>query len=352
MANSKRGPVSRRGFLIASFSALLAACRSAARTVIATATPAGQDQTPAPLSPSAAPEGLPEIAGVVTSLTDQTVTLRAASGERTIQAGSAAVFALDGSEIPLGSLPLGGNIAAWGSAGEEGALQAFMLRELPIIPSLPPNLNPLIQPEPTGETTRIGPLTMLTRAGWGAAGPQLDAENEHGLFDPLDNPEGWLRYADPLDQVLRTVIVHHSALEFPSGPRPIQEYHVRQRGYADIAYHYLIDTFGQLYEGRAISVRGAHTAGANTGSVGVALLGNMSLHPPLRAQLTTLQALIAALISLYGITHLAGHRDFQPGETECPGDQLESFLPQLAAQWGLVFGTGGYVPPPWVMPRG
>jgi hypothetical protein len=154
-------------------------------------------------------DGLPQIAGVLAAVTEQTATLRAASGEKTVGAANAAAYWVDGTQIPLGALTLWTNVAAWGS-GEP--MLAYMIQELPPIAILPPHANPLPQPEPTGETTLLGPLAMITRAGWGAAEPQLDAPEEHGLFDPVENPEGWLQYGDPLDSVLRTVVVHHSAL--------------------------------------------------------------------------------------------------------------------------------------------
>jgi hypothetical protein len=35
------------------------------------------------------------------------------------------------------------------------------------------------------------------------------------------------------------------------------------KGYADIGYHIVIDSFGVLYEGRVLNARGAHTGGHN-----------------------------------------------------------------------------------------
>jgi hypothetical protein len=102
-----------------------------------------------------------------------------------------------------------------------------------------------------------------------------------------------------------------------------------------------------IYAGRDLSVRGAHTGGANTGTVGVALLGNFERGSPAKAQLDTLRALGAYLAGTYTLTHLAGHRDFQPGVTVCPGRELEPLLPGLAEELGLEFGTGGYVRPDW-----
>lgn len=194
-------------------------------------------------------------------------------------------------------------------------------------------------------TPTLTPLALTRREAWGAAAPDHDAPGEHGLYDPLTNPEGWLVYAQPLADILRTLIVHHSALPLSDGPREIQILHMRSKGYADIGYHYVIDAAGQLYAGRDLTVRGAHTGGANTGSVGACLLGNFELAAPEPAQLATLRALGADLAARYGVTHLAGHRDFQPEETVCPGAQLEPLLPDLAAALGLSYGTSGYVPP-------
>ncbi len=90
----------------------------------------------------------------------------------------------------------------------------------------------------------------------------MNAPNEHfGLFDRQTNPDGWQVYAAPLDQVLTTVVVHHSALPLRDGPREIQRVHMTINGFADIAYHFVIDDGGRLFEGRSLHVRGAHNAG-------------------------------------------------------------------------------------------
>lgn len=196
-------------------------------------------------------------------------------------------------------------------------------------------------------TLTPAPLALISREAWEAVAPDHNAPGEHGLFDPDTNPEGWLVYTQPLADVLRTLIVHHSALALSQGPREIQVLHMQGKGYADIGYHFVIDAAGQLYAGRDLGVRGAHTGGANTGSVGVCLLGNFETVTPPQAQLDTLQALGDDLKARYGLTHLAGHHDFQPDETVCPGALLEPLLPDLATALGLTYGTGGYVPPPW-----
>ena len=187
-------------------------------------------------------------------------------------------------------------------------------------------------------------LNIIPRAGWGAVEPIVDASIE-GLYDPVVNPGGWLVYDRPLPQVLNTIIVHHSALPFSDGPFKIQSKHIQYKGFADIAYNFVIDAAGQIYEGRTLTARGAHTGGHNTGTIGVVLLGNFEEIEATEAQLMALKRLVGCLASAYTVTHLAGHRDFQPGVTVCPGENLEPLLPDLAAELQLEFGTGGYVEP-------
>jgi hypothetical protein len=190
-------------------------------------------------------------------------------------------------------------------------------------------------------------VKIHARASWQAREPDLNAPAEHGLFDPEFNPDGWLMYSQPLGEVYKTLIVHHSALDLTYGPYQIQELHMHNKGYADIGYHYLIDEAGRVSEGRYIRARGAHTGGYNTGTIGVVLLGNFEEGKPPLAQQQALQNLGGHLTHTYSLTHLAGHRDFQPGVTVCPGVHLESTLVDLAKTLGLTFGTGGYVKPGW-----
>lgn len=190
-------------------------------------------------------------------------------------------------------------------------------------------------------------IKLIRRDAWDALPPNFDARDEHGLFDPVTNTSGWLVYSEPLITILNTVVVHHSALDLSYGPLEVQKLHMEQKGYADVGYHYLINEAGKIYEGREITVRGAHTGGYNTGTVGVVLLGNFELAAPPDLQIRLAKKLIQFLIEQYGITHLAGHRDFQPDETVCPGKYLEPLLPGLAIELGLTFGTGGYKKPEW-----
>ena len=193
------------------------------------------------------------------------------------------------------------------------------------------------------------PVTV-SREAWGARPLFLEAREEYGLFDAFTNPEGVLYYPEDLSTVLNTIVVHHSA--FPdAGPREVQDLHMDVRGFADVAYHFMIDRDGTIYEGRPINVRGAHVQGYNTGSVGIVLLGNFNDEYPSPEQLVHLRLLVDYLRYRYDIHYLAGHRDYpgqSPDGTECPGDHLYPMLSDLARELGMRYGIGGYVKLDWI----
>ena len=184
-------------------------------------------------------------------------------------------------------------------------------------------------------------VTLIPRAAWGAKDPAVtpDGQGEYGPYDALANPNGWLVYDQPLESVLNRIIIHHSALPLTDGPLEIQRLHTEEKGFADVGYHFLINEKGQLFEGRSLQVRGAHTYGANYGSLGICLLGNFEEIQPAPVQLAVLSILLSDLTARYPlITHLSAHLDHNPGITLCPGAHLYPLLPGLAQERALQYG--------------
>ncbi len=171
------------------------------------------------------------------------------------------------------------------------------------------------------------------------------------------------RGAPAYAQSLRFALVHHTAgangytrAESAAIVRGIQLYHVRGNGWNDIGYNFLVDRYGQVFEGRYGGVErnvvGAHAEGFNTGSVGVALMGNYGSGEPPAAAREVLARLLAwrldvahveplsTLTAISGgnakfpagipvfLHAISGHRD--TGFTTCPGDALYRRIGELA----------------------
>lgn len=214
-------------------------------------------------------------------------------------------------------------------------------RQIPPRPT--PTDTPQITPSPAASAAPMP--RVVARAEWGARAPNHLALNEFG-FAQSATDSNWYVYPGALPEVLRTVVVHHTAhlLNVDETVRNIQDLHMDLNQWADIGYHYAIDRDGVIFEGREIGVRGASVAGRNTGTVGVVVMGHFQFDQPLPVQLAALRTLIKALTAAYGLTHLAGHGEFNP-ESVCPGRNLVQYLDGLAMDAGLQRGTGGYVPP-------
>ncbi len=134
------------------------------------------------------------------------------------------------------------------------------------------------------------------------------------------------------------ISIHHTEAPQPSGRdaavdevQGIQRFHQRGRGWIDIAYHFLIDGSGRIWEGRPMGVVGAHVKDRNDGNVGVALLGDFSprKQKPTAAQLESLIKLTRWLSESYSIPaeRIKGHRDQEI--TSCPGATLYARLEEV-----------------------
>jgi N-acetyl-anhydromuramyl-L-alanine amidase AmpD len=114
----------------------------------------------------------------------------------------------------------------------------------------------------------------------------------------------------------------------------IQSHHQQGRGWSDIAYHYVIDRAGRIWEGRSVSLVGAHAGSpaANRGNIGILLLGNFNVQKLSAAQDRALGALLEALRKQRGIDRgdIRGHDEVRRGAglapTECPGKNLSRWL--------------------------
>ena len=103
------------------------------------------------------------------------------------------------------------------------------------------------------------------------------------------------------------------------------------RGWSDIAYSFLINHEGTVYQGRGPGVAGGHTAGQNTVSHAICLLGNFDQTQPTTAALdaTVELARHGYESGWWPETFTGGHRDAPLADTSCPGKHLYSKLPEI-----------------------
>ena len=165
----------------------------------------------------------------------------------------------------------------------------------------------------------VAPERWVPRSNWGATAPMESRLTAHS--------GAWSR-----------ITVHHSAMENPlpmrgsladsvAVVRQIQHAHTAARGWGDVGYHYLIDPYGRVFEGRPRSWQGAHAGGVNNvGNIGICMLGNFEVDRPSAAALGALETLIEQLRTRHGISRsdVVAHRTFV--STECPGHFLVAWL--------------------------
>jgi hypothetical protein len=194
---------------------------------------------------------------------------------------------------------------------------------------------------------------IISRAQWGA---------DESLRSTGSGCTGQPDYASRV----RYSVVHHTAHASDSnsyGPgdsasivRGIYQFHTQTNGWCDIGYNFVIDRYGQIFEGRFGGIDrpviGAHAAGFNTESTGVAVLGEFTSSSLPPEGYGALKSLLAWKLSIHDVNPngqvtvtagagsskyspgsnvtihtISGHRDV--GSTSCPGNQLYNILPQL-----------------------
>ncbi len=260
-------------------------------------------------------------------------------------------------EVVFRTHRLHGGWSAWQDADDDptwaGGSGAFQVRRVGEVADVRAyELWSRVFSAPTRALAEAGSPAIVTRAGW-------DADEEIVKGKPV--------YA----KAVKLAVVHHTAgtntysrAQAPAIVRGIEEYHVQGNGWNDIGYNFLVDRFGDVYEGRAggidRNVVGAHAEGFNTGTFGVALIGNFSTATPPKAMQDALVKLLAWRLDVAHVDPLStvtytsggnakfkagtvvtlraisGHRD--TGPSECPGNGAYALLPAIAkrvAQTGL-----------------
>lgn len=197
------------------------------------------------------------------------------------------------------------------------------------------------------------PPAIIPRAAWGADSVPPRAAPDYG--------------------VVQMAFVHHTVTANDYAPEQsasivlgIAKYHRDTNGWNDIGYNFLVDQYGQVFEGRAGGVEqaviGAQAQGYNSQSTGVAVLGTFTDVPIPEAAMAAITQLLGWKLSLHGVPceggltivsgggslnrypsgtpvamqRISGHRDGD--STECPGNALYAQLPELRRRAAALAG--------------
>ncbi len=204
---------------------------------------------------------------------------------------------------------------------------------------------------------------VITRAEWGA---------DESLRFEADGSETWT----PAFYPTQKLVTHHTATrnddpDPAATVRAIYRYHAIDKGWGDIGYNFLVDAQGRIYKGRwsgpaasktgdtstgedaeGNGVTAAHVGGYNSGTMGIALLGDYEQAQVPTAARQTLVNHLAWEAQRHGldpeasstyvnpvngttkvVENISGHKDW--GSTLCPGrnlyGQLDSIRSDIAA---------------------
>jgi SpoIID/LytB domain protein len=226
----------------------------------------------------------------------------------------------------------------------------------------------LIDNPVTADDQLMGTRSLpLASAGARAPQPQVISRAEWGANESLRR--GTTTYSDEL----KVAFVHHvvssnnyTEAQAAQQMRNVYSWFTQGVGVNDFGYNFVVDRFGNIYEGRAGGidrvVNGAHTQGFNSESFAVSFLGNADTLNPKNAEAERIVGAMADLIAWkFAIHHvdptatsvltsagpgpigqgtsmywpgekvssptIAGHGDI--GNTSCPGTFLRPYVPKL-----------------------
>lgn len=191
-------------------------------------------------------------------------------------------------------------------------VEAALTRRAPPTRVPPPVVAPAA-PVPTSVLADVRP-----RSTWNAQ-PSRSNSDPMGTITTatVHHSVGWP------DSLSRTVIADYV--------RELQRQHQEDNGWADIGYHFLVDPVGGVWEGRPLSIQGAHAGrnkstgqNYNVGNVGICLLGDFRSSAVPAAQRTTLVRMLDALKRQHPGLRVKTHQEFV--STECPGGTLQSVV--------------------------
>lgn len=118
------------------------------------------------------------------------------------------------------------------------------------------------------------------------------------------------------------ICIHHSAVAGTVPVEHIAQYHVENKDWAGIGYHYYITLDGTIYQTQRVETASWHVSHNNDRSVGICVAGDFTYSPPPAVQINAAAHLTAWLMEDLAVKegNILGHKEFPDNSTSCPGE--------------------------------
>lgn len=148
---------------------------------------------------------------------------------------------------------------------------------------------------------------------------------------------------------------HKWSDEIPWTFEEMRNFHINEREFRDIAYHFVITPIGEVLSGRPTSMKPAHATKHNQDVIAICVIGNFNKEQVNPEQRKALKNLLLTnckqIIIPNGVPeklctdmhHIFGHCDYRdpPGKRYCPGTHLKRELTSIARELFIENFKGG-----------
>ncbi len=133
---------------------------------------------------------------------------------------------------------------------------------------------------------------------------------------------------------INRITIHHAGVEDDGSKsgvakmKGLQNFSLKQKGWGDVPYHFVIDLQGKVYEGRDVQYAGDTNTGYDpTGHLLICVNGNYEEQQVTAKSYKALVNFTAKMAGKYNISleKIKTHKDYTP-ETVCPGKNLYKFF--------------------------
>ena len=118
------------------------------------------------------------------------------------------------------------------------------------------------------------------------------------------------------------ITIHHGASSQNATIEDYNRWHIEEKGWPSIGYHYVINKDGKVFQTNYLDSLSYHNGYNNTVAIGICLIGNFDNYRVPETQYNSLIWLINYLKKikkLKSLTRVIGHKEYVRGKTACPG---------------------------------